>query len=164
MKRTIEQAVDLSVPVRTAYNQWTQFEEFPRFMEGVEEVRQLDDRRVRWRTALGGRPVEWEVEICEQIPDKRVAWKSVDGPWNAGVATFHRITDDRSKLMLQVDYEPEGFRQIAGELLGRTRSHLRDELEEFKRFIEQRGRETGSWRGAIANADERAEGDTQERR
>ena len=109
MTSKIEKSIDVEVPVRAAYNQWTQFEEFPRFMEGVEQVQQIDDRRLHWRANVGGKTLEWEAEIAEQIPDKRIAWRSLSGKKNAGVVTFHRLTDDRTRVMLQLDYEPEGF-------------------------------------------------------
>src|SRR5512134_1585195 len=99
----IEQSIDVEVPVRTAYNQWTQFEEFPKFMEGVELVRQIDDRHLRWRATVAGKTVEWDAEIVEQIPDKRIAWRSTTGSRNAGVVTFHRLADAKTRIMLQID-------------------------------------------------------------
>lgn len=155
MTSTIEQSLDLSVPVRSAYNQWTQFRDFPLFMPGVTGVEQVDDQHLEWRAKIGGKEHEWKVEICEQIPDKRVAWKSLSGPWNAGVVTFHRIDDDQSRLMVQLEYEPEGLVQTAREKLGLARSRLEKELAGFKEFIETRGKETGAWRGTIPNKEER---------
>src|SRR5438034_9172471 len=111
----VEKSIEVDVPVSTAYNQWTQFEEFPRFMEGVEEVRQLDDKRLHWRAEVGGKTKEWDAEITEQRPDERIAWTSRGGAWNAGVVTFHRINDNRTKVMLQVDYDPEGVMGNVGE-------------------------------------------------
>src|SRR5512134_1730254 len=105
----IEKSIDVQVPVNVAYNQWTQFEEFPRFMEGVKEVRQLDDRRLLWRAEIGGKAKEWEAEISEQIPDARIAWHAIGGAKNAGVVTFHRLSDTRTRIMLQMEYDPEGF-------------------------------------------------------
>src|SRR5690348_7518036 len=115
---TIEQSIDVHVPVRTAYDQWSQFEEFPRFMEGVREVRQLDDKRLRWRAEIAGKDEEWDAEITEQIPDERVAWTSRSGAHNAGVVTFHRIDDTTTRVMLQLDYEPRGVVEQAGDALG----------------------------------------------
>lgn len=155
MKSQIEKSIEVDVPVHTAYNQWTQLEEFPRFMPGVESIEQLDDRHVRWRMRLGGAVREWEAEICEQIPDKRIAWRSVSGPPNAGVVTFHRLSDQSSKVMVQLEYEPEGFVETAGDVLGIVQSRVSSDLESFKDFIERRGRETGEWRGAIPAPDER---------
>ncbi len=145
----IEESIDLQVPVRTAYNQWTQFEEFPRFMEGVESVKQLDDRRLHWVAEIGGRRREWEAKITEQLPDERVAWTSIEGSTQAGVVTFHRIDDDTTRIMLQMEFEPEDFVEKAGDALGVVRRHVKGDLERFKDFIESRGRETGAWRGDV---------------
>jgi uncharacterized membrane protein len=145
----IEQSIDVNVPVSTAYNQWTQFEEFPRFMEGVREVKQLDDKRLLWRADIGGKEKSWEAEITEQIPDARIAWRSREGAKNAGVVTFHRIDPTHTRVMLQLDYDPEGVVENVGDALGVASSRIRGDLERFKEFIEQRGRETGGWRGSI---------------
>jgi uncharacterized membrane protein len=146
---TIEQSIDVNVPVRTAYDQFTQFEEFPRFMEGVREVRQLDDKRLAWYAAVGGKEKRWEAEITEQIPDARVAWRSRTGANNAGVVTFHRLDDRTTRVMLQLDYDPEGVVENVGDAIGVVGSRVRGDLQRFKDFIEQRGRETGAWRGSI---------------
>ena len=108
---TIEQSIELDVPVHTAYNQWTQFEEFPAFMDGVAEVRQLDDRHLHWVAELGGTRHEWDAEITEQLPDERVAWRNTDGKDNAGVVTFHKLDDARSRVMVQLDFVPEGIKE-----------------------------------------------------
>ena len=149
MTSKIEKSIDVEVPVRAVYNQWTQFEEFPRFMEGVEQVQQIDDRRLHWRANVGGKTLEWEAEIAEQIPDTRIAWHSIGGKKNAGVVTFHRLTDDRTRVMLQLDYEPEGFVQNLGDFLGVMSSRTEGDLKRFKDFVEERGVETGAWRGEI---------------
>lgn len=145
----IMEHIDVDVDVHTAYNQWTQFEEFPRFMEGVKEVRQLDDRRLLWRVDVAGKDVEWEAVITEQIPDERVAWKSTSGAQNSGVVTFHRLSDNQSRVTLQMTYEPEGFMERVGDALGVFRSRVKGDLERFKQFIESRGQETGAWRGEV---------------
>jgi uncharacterized membrane protein len=124
-------------------------------MEGVESVRQLDDRRLHWRANIGGKVEEWNAEITEQIPDKRVAWQSISGARNSGVVTFHRISDDRSKVMLQIGYEPETWAETLGDLLGFLSRRVAGDLDRFKEFIEQRQRPTGAWRGQIASPDER---------
>jgi uncharacterized membrane protein/hemerythrin superfamily protein len=147
---TIARSVEVDVPVRTAYNQWTQFEEFPRFMEGIREVRQLDDRHLHWRANLGGKVKEWDAVITEQTPDRRIAWTNTTGTRNAGVVTFHRLADDKTRVMLQIDYEPEGFVENVGDLLGVVSARVRGDLDRFKRFIEARGSETGAWRGEVA--------------
>ena len=146
---TIERSVEVDVPVRVAYNQWTQFEEFPRFMEGVERVQQLDDRRLHWVAEVAGKRNEWDAEIAEQRPDERVAWHSTTGATNAGVVTFHRLSDDRTKVMLQMEYEPEGALEKTGDALGMVERRAQGDLERFKEFIESRGTETGAWRGEI---------------
>ena len=146
---TFEGSIDVNVPVRTAYDQWTQFEEFPKFMESVEEVRQIDDTTCRWRAEIGGRTEEWEAEITEQIPDQRIAWTSRTGAKNAGVVTFHRIDDETTRIMLQVEYEPETVVENLGALLGVVERRMKGDLERFKEFIESRREPTGAWRGEI---------------
>jgi uncharacterized membrane protein len=146
---TIEESIELDVPVRTAYNQWTQFEEFPTFMEGVEEVRQLDDRSLRWVAEFGGTRHEWDAEVTEQLPDERVAWRNTDGKDNAGVVTFHKLDDTRSKVMVQMDWVPEGIKEKIGDALGAPDRRVRGDLERFKTMIEARGQETGAWRGEV---------------
>jgi uncharacterized membrane protein len=151
---TIEKSIDVEVPVRTAYNQWTQFESFPRFMEGVESVRQLDDTHLHWKATIGGKTLEWDAEISEQIPDKRIAWHSLQGSKNAGVVTFHRLDDERTRVMLQLDYEPEGFVENVGDFLGVMSGRTEGDLERFKDFVEERGVETGAWRGNVPGKDD----------
>ena len=146
---SIEKSIEVKVPVHTAYNQWTQFEEFPRFMEGVEEVRQLDDTHLHWRAKVGGKEEQWDAVITEQIPDERIAWRNTSGAPNAGVITFHKLDPQRTKLMLQVDYEPQGAMENIGSALGVVGRRIEGDLERFKEFIESRGAETGGWRGEV---------------
>jgi uncharacterized membrane protein len=146
---TIEESVEVEVPVATAYNQWTQFEEFPSFMEGVDEVRQLDDTHLHWRASIGGHSEEWDREITEQVPDQRIAWKATGGKGNAGVVTFHRLDDRRSKVMLQLEWETEGMVEALGSALGQVDRRVRADLERFKQLIESRGAESGAWRGEV---------------
>jgi uncharacterized membrane protein len=146
---TIEESIEVNVPLSTAYNQWTQFEEFPRFMEGVEQVQQLDDKRLHWIAEIGGKREEWDAEVTEQRPDERVAWRSTSGAPNAGVVTFHHVSEGMTKVMLQIDYEPEGFVEKVGDALGVVERRAKGDLERFKEFIESRGMETGAWRGEI---------------
>ena len=146
---SIEQSVEVEVPVRTAYDQWTQFEEFPRFMEGVESITQLDDTHLRWKAEIAGVQRDWTAEITEQTPDQRIAWKATSGAQNDGVITFHRLDDNRTKVMLQLDFEPEGLAEKAGDVLGIVRHRTKGDLERFKEFIEGRGVETGAWRGQV---------------
>ena len=150
---TIEQSIDVNVPVRTAYNQWTQFEEFPRFMEGVEAVRQLDNQRLHWRANIGGKVEEWEAVITEQHPDERIAWKNTTGAPNAGVVTFHRLADNKTRVMLQMEYDPQGVIEHLGDMLGVVSRRVANDLERFKGFIEARGQETGAWRGEVERPD-----------
>jgi uncharacterized membrane protein len=146
---TIEQSIEVAVPVRTAYNQWTQFEEFPRFMEGVEEVRQVDDTRLLWRTKVGGRQQEFDTQITEQRPDERIAWTATQGAEQAGVVTFHRVDDGRTKVMLQLEAEPEGAIEKVGDAVGVLKRRVKGDLVRFKELIESRGAETGAWRGEV---------------
>ena len=145
----IEQGIDVKVSAHTAYNQWTQFEEFPRFMDGVLEVRQLDDKMTHWRTNIGGIEKDFDAEITEQIPDKRIAWRSRSGAPNAGVVTFHPLNDQKTRIMVQMEYEPEGIVEKSGDLLGVASRRVEGDLKRFKEFIESKGAETGAWRGKI---------------
>jgi uncharacterized membrane protein len=145
----VEKSIDVDVPVRTAYNQWTQFEEFPRFMEGVEEVRQLDDQRLHWRAAIGGKTEEWDAVITEQSPDMRVAWRSTSGAENAGAVTFQPLSDAQTRVHLTLTYTPEGLVEKAGDALGVVSGRVEGDLRRFKEYLESRGAETGAWRGEI---------------
>ena len=147
--QTIEQSVEVEVPIRQAYDQWTQFEEFPRFMEGVERVEQRDDRNLHWVASFGGQTHEWDAQITEQRPEERVAWRNTDGKDNAGVVTFHKIDDATTRIMVQMDWAPEGIKEQLGSALGADDRRLKADLQRFKEFIEARGRETGGWRGTV---------------
>lgn len=146
---TFEGSIDVNVPVRTAYDQWTQFETFPQFMEGVEEVRQVTDTMLAWRAEIAGHTEEWEGEITEQLPDQRIAWTSRTGAKNAGVVTFHRVDDTTTRVMLQIEYEPETALEHAGAALGVVGRRIQGDLQRFKEFIEARGEATGAWRGEV---------------
>ena len=145
----IEKSIDVEAPVRAVYNQWTQFEEFPKFMEGVKSVTQMGDDRVRWKAEIGGKEKEWDAKITEQTPDQRIAWCAEHGAENGGVVTFHHIDDAQTKVMLQMEYDPEGFTESVGDVLGFVGRRVEGDLDRFKEFIEERGRETGGWRGEI---------------
>jgi uncharacterized membrane protein len=149
----IEESIEVNVPVSTAYNQWTQFEEFPRFMEGVDDVKQTDDTHLRWVVSNQGRRYEFDTEISEQLPDERVAWKTTDGKSHAGVVTFHRLDDNGCKIMVQMDWEPEGMLETLGSALGSDDRRVRTDLERFKEMIESRGTETGAWRDKVERGD-----------
>ena len=146
---TIEKSIDVNVPVRTAYNQWTQFEEFPRFMEGVKSIEQLDDKYLLWRAQIGPKEEEWRAEIMEQIPDQRIAWRSTSGARNGGVVTFHRLDEDTTRVMLQLEYDPEGVVENVGDAMGVVSRRVEGDLKRFKEFIEKRQQPTGAWRGEI---------------
>jgi uncharacterized membrane protein len=146
---TVERSIEVAVPVTTAYNQWTQFEEFPNFMEGVESVTQLDETHLRWVAEIGGDRNEWEAEITEQRPDERVAWTAREGKGNSGVVTFHRINDGTTRVTVQMEYEPEGVVEKIGSALGADEMRVEGDLKRFKEFVESRGAETGAWRGEV---------------
>lgn len=146
---TVEQHIDVEVPVRTAYDQWTQFEEFPRFMEGVERIDQHGATRTHWVTKIGGVTREFDAEITEQTPDQRIAWAATEGEKQAGVVTFHRLDDARTRVMLQLDFEPDGVVEKAGDKLRIVERRIKGDLGRFKEFIEGRGGETGAWRGEV---------------
>jgi uncharacterized membrane protein len=150
----VEQSIEVEVPVSTAYNQWTQFEEFPKFMNGVEEVRQLDNTHLHWVVEVGGQREEWDAEITEQRPDERIAWRATGGKNNAGVVSFHRLDDQRCKIMLQLDWEPEGLIEKLGSAIGQDDRQVKRDLERFKELVESRGgepgaRRGGAWRGEV---------------
>ncbi len=146
---SVVESIDVNVPVGTAYNQWTQFEEFPHFMEGVKSVTQTDDTHLHWIAEVGGQEKEWDAEVTEQLPDERVAWNATDGAENAGVVTFHRLDDETSRVTLQLDADPEGLVENVGAALGFLDRRVKSDLEKFKEFIETRGGETGAWRGEV---------------
>lgn len=144
-----EQSVEVHAPLRQVYNQWTQFEQFPSFMEGVEQVNQLDDKHLHWKAKVGGKTQEWDADITEQLPDERIAWRSTSGDLNAGVVTFHHIADDTTRIMLQLEYEPQGALETAGSALGFLDRRVKGDLERFKKLIERQGMATDGWRGTI---------------
>ncbi|SFN39555.1 Uncharacterized membrane protein [Nitrosospira briensis] len=146
---TIEDSIEVNVPISTAYNQWTQFEDFPKFMKGVIEVRQLDDTHVHWRAEIGGKEEQWDAEITEQIPDTRIAWRSTSGAKNEGIVKFYKISDSVTRIVLQMDYGPKGFVEEVGDALGIVKMRASGDLKRFKDFIENRGHETGEWRGSV---------------
>lgn len=149
---SIEKSIVVDVPVSTAYNQWTQFESFPQFMEGVESVQQRGDMLTHWRANIAGKTEEWDAEITEQTPDQRVAWRSTSGAYNAGTVRFQPMGAQQTQIYLRLDYMPEGIVEKAGDALGLVERRVTGDLERFKKFIESRGSETGAWRGEIHNA------------
>ena len=149
MTKKILESIDVDVPVSTAYNQWTQFESFPRFMEGVTRIDQITPTRTHWVTKIAGVEREFDAEITEQHPDERVAWTTVDGTHQSGVVTFHRISDTTTRVTLQLDHDPQGFLEKAGDALGIVERRVKGDLVNFKKFIESRGVEEGGWRGDV---------------
>jgi len=148
---TVEKHIEIKVPVSVAYNQWTQFEKFPEFMEGIEEVKQLTDKTLYWSAEIGNKDKEWNAEITEQIPDQRIAWKSTTGARNDGVVWFTSIDSNTTRVNVEMTYEPEGIVENIGSALGIFSNRVEGDLERFKDFIEYRGNETGAWRGKIEN-------------
>ena len=146
---TKEETVDVAVPVRTAYDQWTQFESFPHFMSGVESVTQIDDRRNHWVTSIAGVTREFDTEIVDQVPDQRIAWQSVDGTSHRGVVTFDRLGESLTKVTILMDFEPDGLVEQIGDKVGVVDRQVEGDLKRFKEFIESRGVETGAYREEI---------------
>ena len=146
---TTTHSIEVNAPLQAVYNQWTQFEEFPRFMEGVDEVRQDGPKSLFWKAKIGGKDKQWEAEITEQVPDKKIAWESVDGTPNMGEVTFEPLDFERTQITLTMEYEPEGFFEKAGDALGIPSGRVEGDLKRFRDFIEKTGRETGAWRGQI---------------
>ncbi|BDV29605.1 SRPBCC family protein [Microbacterium terricola] len=147
----IIETIDVDVPVRVAYNQWTQFESFPKFLDEVESLTQIDDTHTHWKVKVGGAEREFDAEITEQHPDERVAWRSTQGEAaHAGVVTFHKLDEDSSRVTVQLDWEPEGLLEKAGALVGAGSHAVKKDLKNFKEFIESRGAETGAWRGDVS--------------
>jgi uncharacterized membrane protein len=158
MQRT-EKTIEIGVPVRAAYNQWTQFEDFPRFMDGVKEVRQLDPTHLHWRASVAGKEKEWDAEITRQEPDRVIAWRSTSGAPNAGEVRFEPIGVDRTRVRLAMEYEPQTIVEKVGDALGVMSHHVKKTVEDFKEFIESRGRATGAWRGEVSGGDETPPGE-----
>jgi len=146
---SITKSVDVDAPLSTVYNQWTQFESFPQFMDGVEQITQTDDLQTHWVTNIGGQRREFDTRITEQHPDERIAWKSTDGTTHAGVVTFHRLSESSTRVTAQIDWQPEGLVEKAGAALNFDDRQVSSDLERFKKFIESRGTESGQWRGDL---------------
>ncbi|MDQ0028385.1 SRPBCC family protein [Arthrobacter bambusae] len=150
---TVNKSIDVDVPVSVAYNQWTQFESFPEFMKGVEAVEQIDETALHFSTNVGGVKREFNAQILEQVPDSLVSWASVDGPRNAGSVSFEPLGADRTRVTVEIEWEPESLAEKAGSLVGIDDMRVSADLDKFKKFIEERGYETGGWRGSVAAGD-----------
>jgi uncharacterized membrane protein len=146
----VEKSIEIGKPLRMVYDQWTQFEEFPRFMEGVEEVVQHGDKMLHWKAKIGGKVQEWDAEIVDQVPDQQIAWRNTRGAVNRGVVSFKPLDAERCKVTLALEYDPKGFVEKVGDVLGVVSRRVEGDLERFKKFIEERGEETGAWRGSIS--------------
>ena len=146
----VEKSITVDVPVHSAYDQWTQFESFPEFMDGVKEVRQEGDRNLRWKAQVAGKTEEWDAEITEQVPDRKIAWRSTSGAPNAGVVTFQPLAEGSTQVNLRLDAEPQSVPEKVGDMVGLLDRQVEKDLEKFKEFIERRGgRPTGAWRGRV---------------
>ena len=150
----IEESIEVRSPLRAVYDQWTQFEEFPKFMEGVAEVRQIDDKHLHWVAEFGGQRHEWDAEVTEQKPDERVAWKNTDGKDNAGVVTFHRLGEEKTRVMVQMDFVPEGIVEKLGFAIGAPDRRVRGDLERFRELVETAAGQSDGWRGEVKRPDE----------
>ena len=147
--KTIEESIEIQVPVSTAYNQWTQFESFPQFMDGIERVEQKNDTLLHWVAEIGGDRREWDAKIIEQQPEQRVAWKALTPGGPSGIVTFDKLDDARTKVKVHLDYEPEGATESIGSFVGLDSHRVKGDLKSFKEFIEGRAHETGGWRGTV---------------
>jgi uncharacterized membrane protein len=147
--RQIEKTIEVDCPVRTVYDQWTQFEDFPKFMAGVKSVRQLDDTHLHWQAEVWGKDEAWDAEITEQTPDTRISWKSVSGAKNAGTVRFEPLGPERTRVRLALAYEPEGVVENLGDMMGVMERQVQSSVDDFKKFIEERGQATGAWRGEV---------------
>jgi len=145
----VEKSIQVSVPVATAYNQWTQFEEFPKFMEGVKEVHQTDPTHLKWVAQIAGQKREWEAEITQQVPDQTIQWRSLDGTPNAGTVNFEPISGSQTKINLSMEFEPQGIVEQAGKVTGAIDTQIEEDLARFKKLIESMGVESGAWRGTV---------------
>ncbi len=146
---TIRESIEVDVPVSTVYNQWTQFEEFPKFMEGVQSVEQIDDTNLRWVAEVGGERREWKAEIVEQVPDSEIAWRAVEGNGPNGVVTFEPLGEAKTLVTVEMSYEPEGLKEQLGSKVGLDSRGVKQDVERFKKLIESLGTETGAWRGEV---------------
>ena len=147
----IEESIEVQVPVSTAYNQWTQFEEFPSFMETVDKITQVDDTHLHWEVSAAGHKEQFDAVITEQIPDTRIAWTTTDGPKHAGAVDFHKLSDDKTQIMVIMDTEADSLTEKAADAVGLARRQVKKDLERFKELIESRGQESGAWRGEVSN-------------
>jgi len=150
----VEKSIEVDAPLQQVYNQWTQFEDFPKFMAGVEEVHQIDNKRLHWVAEIGGKRKEWEAEIYEQAPDEKIAWRSTSGARNFGVVHFKPLDANRTEVHLKMNYEPEGVSEQVGDMLGVVGRRVEGDLKRFKEFLQERQKESGAWRGSIHHGEQ----------
>ncbi len=150
---TIEKSIEVEAPVRTVYDQWTQFETFPKFMDGVERVQQHDDKHLHWKANIAGVNREWDAEIVDQTPDERITWRATDGTKNDGTVSFRAMDAERTQVTMRLDFEPEGIVEKTADILNVVDAKAEGDLERFKEVIETRGSETGAWRGEVRPGD-----------
>lgn len=146
---TIEKSIEVDCPVRSVYNQWTQFEDFPKFMEGVKSVQQLDDKRLRWEADIAGKTKTWDAEIFEQKPDERIAWRSTSGAMNSGMVNFASVDPNHTRVTMKLNYDPQGAVEKVGDALGVVSARVSGDLKRFKEFVENRKTPPEGWRGEI---------------
>jgi len=146
---TIKETIEVNVPVSTAYNQWTQFADFPKFMDGVKSVEQLDDTHLRWVAEVGGQSRDWQAEIVEQVPEQRIAWRVTDGDGPNGLVSFEPLGEDTTLVTVEMSYEPEGMKEQLGAKVGLDSRQVKEDLNRFKELVETMGSETGAWRGEV---------------
>ncbi len=148
----VKKSIEVKVPIHEVYNQWTQFESFPQFMEGVEQVQQLDDKRLHWKAKIGGKEKEWDAIIATQEPDRSIAWHNTSGAQNAGRVSFEHAGTDSTRVTLEMSFDPEGVLENVGDALGVPERQVEGDLKRFKEFIERSGTATGAWRGEIKSS------------
>ena len=153
---TINETIQVDVPVSAAYDQWTQFEEFPKFMDGVDSVEQIDDTHLRWVAEIGGERREWRAEIVEQVPDEKLAWRAVEVNGPNGIVTFEPLGEDKTLVTVEMSYEPEGLKETLGAKIGMDARQVQEDLERFKQVVETLGEETGAWRGEVHSGQRRS--------
>ncbi len=146
---TVNESVEVDVPVSVAYNAWTQFEEFPQFMEGVKSVRQLDETHLEWTAEIGGEEHSWQAEISHQEPDRLISWRALDGKYNSGKVTFEPLEGGGTRVNVEMTYDAEGWKESVGSTLGFDSRRVSGDLDRFKKYVESRSADTGGWRGEV---------------
>ena len=153
---TVKETIEVNVPVSTAYNQWTQFADFPKFMDGVKSVEQLDDTHLRWVAEVGGESRDWQAEIVEQVPDQRIAWRATDDEGPNGLVRFEPLGEATTLVTVEMSYEPDGLKEQLGAKIGLDSRQVKEDLGRYKELVETMGSETGAWRGEVHSGERRA--------